>query len=142
MRLVSVVLGTASDQIRAQESLKLLNYGFLHYEAKHVLEAGQNISSSRVWGGKVKQVALGVTSALSLTLPKGAADEIKPLPEVQAVIKAPVKQGDQLGTVKVMLGDKQLAEVPLVAMENVEEAGFFSRLWDMICLFFHQHFGG
>jgi len=140
MRLISVVMGTRSQSARADESQKLLSYGFRYYETAQVLAAGESLAEQRVWSGKQDQIQLGLNKNLQLTLPRGSADDVTLSTEVDDVLKAPIKQFQAIGKLRVTLDGETLAEEPLLALSAVERAGFFSRLWDGIKLFFIQLF--
>ncbi|GAB3093959.1 D-alanyl-D-alanine carboxypeptidase family protein [Pseudomaricurvus hydrocarbonicus] len=135
MRLISVVMGTRSMNARAVESQKLLSYGFRYFETHKLYDAGNELSKSRIWGGRQKEVSIGVKDDLFLTIPRGSAEELDAQMHIDEVIKAPVTQGQELGNLTVVLDDETLVDVPLVAIEAVEQAGFFARLWDSIKLF-------
>ncbi len=141
MRLISVVMGTKSEDARAAESQKLLAYGFRYYENVEPYGAGAVLKQTRVWGGLVDQVNLGLTDKINLTIPRGSQSELQAQMEVNKVIKAPIKQGDELGRLVISLNGEELVNEPLVAMGSVEQAGFFARLWDAIKLFFLEMFG-
>ncbi|WP_317931277.1 D-alanyl-D-alanine carboxypeptidase family protein [Halioxenophilus sp. WMMB6] len=136
MRLISVVMGTKSDDARAEESQKLLSYGFRYYETANAVKAGDELVSARVWSGKQDQVGLGVKSDVALTVPRGSTEELQIQTLVDGTIKAPIEQYQPLGKVVVSLDGEVLAEQPLLALEPVAQAGFFARLWDAIKLFF------
>jgi D-alanyl-D-alanine carboxypeptidase (penicillin-binding protein 5/6) len=138
MRLISVVMGTTSESARATESQKLLSYGFRYYETKSLYNGGETISTPRVWLGKSTEVTLGVGEAVKLMLPRGRADDLQANMEIQQVIKAPIEAGQVLGKLTLTLDDEQVAEVPVVALQSVEQAGFFARLIDNIKLFFRN----
>jgi D-alanyl-D-alanine carboxypeptidase (penicillin-binding protein 5/6) len=135
-RLVSVVLGTTSDAMRAQESLKLLNYGFQFYDSVRLYEKGQAISALKVWKGAAEELKAGVTEELAVIVPKGDAAKLKAELVSQQPLVAPVQQGQRVGVVRVSLDGKPLAEHPAVALEAVPVAGFFGRAWDTIQLWF------
>lgn len=136
MRLISVVMGTRSDEARAAESQKLLSYGFRYFQTSKVYSGGQALEQARVWGGLSEQVSLGLEKDLYLTTPRGTNDDLDARIFLDDVIKAPISQGQELGKLTVVLGDKTLVDMPLIALESVEQAGFFSRIWDSIKLFF------
>lgn len=140
MRLISVVMGTQSEEARARETQKLLNYGFRFFESVTPYKSGQEITQSKIWGGTLEQLKLGVASDLVYTITRGQQDKVELSVEVNPVIQAPVNMGDVLGTIKVTMDGSTLAEQPLVALEPVAEAGFFKRIWDMVVLFFVQLF--
>jgi D-alanyl-D-alanine carboxypeptidase (penicillin-binding protein 5/6) len=135
-RLVSVVLGAASDAMRAQESLKLLNYGFQFYDSVRLYEKGQPISALKVWKGAAEEFKAGVSQELAVIVPKGDAAKLKAELVSQQPLVAPVQQGQRVGVVRVSLDGKPLAEYPAVALEAVPVAGFFGRTWDTIQLWF------
>ncbi|MCV6613596.1 MAG: D-alanyl-D-alanine carboxypeptidase [Cellvibrionaceae bacterium] len=135
MRLISVVLGTRSEKARAAESQKLLSYGFRYYETHQAFRAGQLIANQRVWGGQAQEVSIGVEQGLALTIPRRGQERLKQEIVINEVIEAPVEKGQSLGQLSLSLDGKTVAEIPLVALEAVEPAGFFARLWDSIKLF-------
>jgi D-alanyl-D-alanine carboxypeptidase (penicillin-binding protein 5/6) len=140
MRLIAVVMGTASEQARAAETQKMLTWGFRFFETKSFYEPGQVLSTSRVWAGVNDQVQIGLAEGLTLTMPKGQAEKLDASITLESPIKAPVIAGDVLGQVEVRLGDEIVHTAPLVALADVEEAGIFGRLWDSIRLFFYGLF--
>jgi D-alanyl-D-alanine carboxypeptidase (penicillin-binding protein 5/6) len=142
MRLISVVLGADSQRSRKAESRKLINYGFRSYETRAVYEAGQQLATSRLWQGMNEQLQLGVARDIYLTLPRGGADKLEAVMEIDEVIIAPVEKGAEYGQLLIALEGQQLLQEPLVALESASAAGFWSRLWDKIALFFSQLFGG
>ena len=135
-RLISVVTGTSSDQVRAQESLKLLNWGFLNFDTVKLYEKGQAIATPEIWKGKQAQIKIGFDRDLYVTLPKGSAAKLKPSLERKDPLVAPVALNSKLGTMKMMLDGKPIAEFPVLALENVEQASMFGRAWDSIRLLF------
>ena len=135
-RLISVVTGTSSDQVRAQESLKLLNWGFLNFDTVKLYEKGLAIANPEIWKGKQAQIKIGFDRDLYVTLPKGSAAKLKPLLERKDPLVAPVALNSKLGTMKMMLDGKAIAEFPVLALESVEQASMFGRAWDSIRLLF------
>ncbi|WP_020208096.1 D-alanyl-D-alanine carboxypeptidase family protein [Gilvimarinus chinensis] len=135
MRLISVVMGTSSENSRAAETQKLLAYGFRYFENTTVYRAGEELDSGRIWYGTTDQVVLTVADDIRLTVPRGSRDSIEANLKLPETLKAPVSSGEQLGTVTLSLNGEVLAEVPAVAAEAVEEAGFFARLIDSLKLF-------
>lgn len=135
-RLISVVLGAGSDTVRAQESLKLLNFGFQFYDTVKLYSADQSLSQFRVWKGKANEVGAGFTSDLMLSLPKDAAAKVQSTLESQQPLVAPLERGQRIGTLKLSLDGKPLGEYPVVALQDVPVAGFFGRLWDAIVMWF------
>ncbi len=133
-RLISVVLGTDSDTIRAQESLKLLNYGFQFYDSVKLYGGGQALSQYRVWKGARSEVGAGFTQDFVLSLPKGQADKIQATLESQQPLIAPLQKGQTIATLKLSLDGKPYGSYPLVALQDVPVAGFFGRLWDALLM--------
>jgi len=140
MRLISVVMGTNSEQARAAETQKLLTWGFRFFETKSFYQPGQVISTARVWKGAQDKVDLGLQNGLQMTLPKGQVDKLEAGITMQTPVQAPIKAGDVLGQVEVKLGDEVVHSAPLVALADVDQAGFFGRLWDSVRLFFYGLF--
>jgi len=138
MRLIAVVMGTRSEEARAAESQKLLAYGFRYFQTHKVYAAGDVLNTTRVWAGQSEQVELGLREDIFLTIPRGAQDDLKAEMHIDEVIKAPLKAGQELGNLTIRLNDEQLIDVPLVAKQAVEEAGFLARLWDALRLFIMQ----
>ncbi len=137
MRLVSVVMGTRSESARAQESQKLLAYGFRYYETGKVYSAGDVIQENTpVWYGKENSVNLIVPEDVYVTIPRGAKEDLDAKILVDDIIKAPLLDKQELGRLSVSYEGESVLDLPLVADHAVEEAGLFSRLWDFISLFF------
>ncbi|MEO0442308.1 MAG: D-alanyl-D-alanine carboxypeptidase family protein [Pseudomonadota bacterium] len=141
MRLISVVMGTRSDDARAAESQKLLAYGFRYYHTHKLYERNAVISQPRVWKGKQDSLNLGVQKQVFLTVPRGTEDQLVATASIDETIEAPISVGQELGNVIVNLNGEELLNAPLVALNAIERAGFLSRLWDSISLFFHRLFG-
>ncbi|WP_423680621.1 MULTISPECIES: D-alanyl-D-alanine carboxypeptidase family protein [unclassified Undibacterium] len=135
-RLISVVTGTASDQVRAQESLKLLNWGFLNFDTVKLYAKGQAIDTPVIWKGSQAQIKIGFDRDLYVTLPKGSAAKLKPALERKDPLVAPIAQNSKVGTVKMMLDGKAIAEFPVLALEKVDQASIFGRAWDSVRLMF------
>ncbi|NMG37006.1 D-alanyl-D-alanine carboxypeptidase, partial [Azoarcus sp. TTM-91] len=133
-RLISVVLGADSDAVRAQESLKLLNFGFQFFDTVKLYSADQALSQFRVWKGKANEVAVGFTSDFVMSLPKGQAEKVVATLESRQPVLAPLQKGQEVGTLKLTLDDKTIGEYPVVALQDVPVAGFFGRLWDALVL--------
>jgi len=135
-RLISVVMGTNSEAARAQESQKLLNYGFQFYDSVLMYKKDQPVSTLKVWKGAAETVAAGPAKDLYLTLPRGEAEKLKAELVSRQPLLAPIAAGQEVGTVRVTLDGKPVGEYPVVALDNVPEAGFFGRIWDTIRLWF------
>ncbi|WP_172203373.1 D-alanyl-D-alanine carboxypeptidase family protein [Niveibacterium sp. COAC-50] len=131
-RLISVVTGTTSDSVRTAESQKLLNYGFLSWETTKLYAANAAVQTLPVWQGKADSVKAGFTNDLVVSVPQGDAAKLKVQLESRQPLKAPIAKGAQLGTLTVTLDGKPLGTYPVVALEAVDQAGFFGRLWDAI----------
>lgn len=129
-RLISVVMGSTSEAQRATDSQALLNWGFRFYETHKLYDAGKMVAKQKVWKGQSPEVQLGVAEPMLVTVPRGKYPLLKPSMDVPKTLVAPIKQGQAIGTVKVMLDGKVIAQRPLVAIAAVEEGGFFKRLWD------------
>ncbi|TBW56209.1 D-alanyl-D-alanine carboxypeptidase [Marinobacter halodurans] len=140
MRLIGVVMGTKSENARAQEVQKLLNYGFRYYETHSLFKAGQPLKDATVWGGKKESIQVGLANDAIVTIPRGTKDSLESVMDIDSVIKAPVKAGQELGQVRVTLNGQEVLKRPVVALEAVDEGGFFKRIWDAIKLFFVQLF--
>lgn len=135
-RLIAVVFGTNSEQARAAETQKLLTYGFRFFETKTFYQKGTELVKAQVWKGTAREVKAGLANDLTMTLPKGQLQKLQAAMTLSPQLVAPIKQGDVIGKVEVKLDDKVVHSADLVALEAVEEGGFFRRLWDSIRLFF------
>lgn len=135
-RLISVVLGAASESARATESQKLLNYGFQFYESHLVYKAGQAINQLKVWKGKDNLLAATVAENLYITLPKGEYSRVKATLTSKQPLIAPISAGQEVGSIEFTLDGKVIDKQKLVAIKDVSIAGFFGRLWDTIRLWF------
>jgi serine-type D-Ala-D-Ala carboxypeptidase (penicillin-binding protein 5/6) len=133
-RLLSVVLGADSENARANESQKLLNWGYTAFDAVKLFEAGQVVASPAVWKGKTPVLKLGSFQPLVVAVPAGAAAQIKTLVARPDPLVAPFTKGQAVGSLKVMRGDQPLLDVPLFALEGVEQAGVLGRAWDALRL--------
>lgn len=142
MRLISVVMGTNSEESRATESQKLLSYGFRYFESLHLYDAGDALKTVRVWGGERGSVDVTVAEDVVVTIPRGGKKNLEASMDLGTVIKAPLTLGQELGRLLVVLDGETLADVPLSADAAIEPAGFFKRIWDAIVLFFVGLFGG
>jgi D-alanyl-D-alanine carboxypeptidase (penicillin-binding protein 5/6) len=138
MRLISVVLGTDSFKAREEASAQLLDYGFRYYQTSKIYDAGQVLQTSRVWKGTQRDIKLGVKNQLYITIPKDQAANFDATITMASDVIAPIQVGQVIGKIDIAIKDKSYASVPLVALEAVEQANFFKRVWDSILLFFHQ----
>ena len=133
-RLLSVLLGSTSESTRAQESQKLLNWGFQFFDSVKLHPAKQSVKAIEVWKGSGGEVKAGFTNDVVVTVPKGEADKLKAELLTQQPLLAPVSQGQRVGTLRVTHDGKPLGEYPLVALEAVAVAGMFGRAWDTLRL--------
>lgn len=140
MRLISVVMGTRSMQERADQTRALFNWGFANFESATVQNAGAVLATPRVWFGQAELVQAGLAQDFVLTLPRGQKERLQTEVVMHPEVDAPIAQGQELGTVNITLDGKTIASQPLVAMQAVEQAGFFTRLWHHLKRFFGKLF--
>lgn len=134
-RLLAIVLGTASDSARANESQKLLNWGYTAFEAVKLFDAGQAVASPSVWKGRSGTVKLGRHQAIVIAIPAGSSAKVQTQVARPDPLVAPFTKGQAVGTLKVSgASGETLVDIPLVALETVEEAGILGRAWDSIRL--------
>ena len=136
-RLLSVVLGTLSDSARASESQKLLNWGYISYDAVALYAKDQSVATLRVWKGSQNEVKAGFASDLSIAVPKGYADKVKADFVAEPRLIAPIEAGQKLGVLKVTIDGKVYGEYPVSALENVPLGNIFVRIIDTIRLWFN-----
>ena len=137
MRLIAIVLGTASEKARASVSQSLLNYGFRFFETHKLYAAGEILKHSRVWKGDTDDVALGLSQDLYITIPRGAYSQLEAAMDVDASIQAPLQKGSQHGVVRVSLDGEELNRTPLVALEAVGEGNILQIAKDYILQMFN-----
>ncbi len=137
-RLISVMMGNTSESQRAVDSQALLNWGFRFYETHTLYTTAKPLASPKVWKGAGNSVRVGVSSPLLVSSPRGKYDRLKASMDLPKSLVAPIAKGQKLGTVKVTLDGKLVASAPLVAMEAVEEAGFFKRLWHELLMWWQS----
>ncbi|ARU32410.1 peptidase [Sulfuriferula sp. AH1] len=135
-RLLSVVLGAASDNLRAAESQRLLNYGFQFYDGVKLYAKGQTVTTLKVWKGHNGNVKAGFTRNIYLSLPRGRNKDIKTTLTTRQPLLAPLSIGQPIGTLTVSLDNKILAQYQLQSLENISVAGIFGRAWDSLMLLF------
>jgi D-alanyl-D-alanine carboxypeptidase (penicillin-binding protein 5/6) len=133
-RLLSIVLGAASENSRANESQKLLNWGYTAFEAVKLYDANQVVAAPAVWKGKDATVKLGRPQAIVVAVPTGTAGKLKTQVARADPLVAPFAKGQSIATLKVSNGEQNLLDVPLLALEAVEQAGVFGRAWDALRL--------
>ena len=133
-RVLAIVLGANSEVRRANEAQKLLNWGFTAFEGLKLFDANQAVVQPEIWKGTADTVKLGQTRPVVLAVPAGAGAKVQTQVVRPDPLVAPVTKGQQVGSLKVLSGDQVLREVPLYALEGVEQAGVFGRAWDAIRL--------
>lgn len=133
-RLVAVVLGTSSTEVRTQESQKLLNWGFQNFDTVKLYSKGQAIQTPQIWKGSQPTVKIGFTRDILVTVPKGVAGKLKPVLERRDPLVAPLARNGAVGTLKMTVDGKPLLVLPVVALEEVQEASIFGRAWDSMRL--------
>ncbi len=133
-RLLAIVLGATSENARANEAQKLLNWGYTAFEAIKLFEANQAVATPEVWKGAQRTAKLGRTQAVVVAVPAGMASRIKTQVARPDPLIAPLAKGQTVGTLKISSGDQPLLDVPLVVLEAVEQAGLLSRAWDAVRL--------
>lgn len=133
-RLLSIVLGAESENARANESQKLLNWGYTMFDAVKLFEANQPVLTPAVWKGQAPLLKLGFTQPLVVAVPAGSAAQLKTQVVRPDPLVAPYAKGQPVGNLRILQGDKPLFDVPLVALEAVEQAGVLGRAWDAVRL--------
>jgi D-alanyl-D-alanine carboxypeptidase (penicillin-binding protein 5/6) len=135
-RLIAVVMGTPSEKERADDNQSLLNYGFRFYETHKLYDADKPLTTPELWKGASTTIALGVENDVVVSMPRGRYKDLKPTMELPNRLIAPFTKGQQVGTLRVTLDGKPLAERPLVALADAPAAGFWGRMSDGILLWF------
>lgn len=138
MRLISVVLGTESDEARMRESQKLLSYGFRNFETKSLYQPGTALQEQPIYYGAIEKLPLGVAEDVVVTFPKGYYQDIEASLTVPSYLEAPISKGEELGTIELILGDDVIYSGSIVALADVEESGIFSQFGDYIYLMFND----
>ena len=133
-RLMAIVLGTSSEIARANEAQKLLNWGYTAFEAVKLFDAGQAVATPAIWKGKDSTVKLGRSNALVVAVPTGSAAQIKTQLARPDPLVAPVTKGQTIGSLKVYRGEQLWVDMPLQALDAVEQAGVLGRAWDALRL--------
>jgi D-alanyl-D-alanine carboxypeptidase (penicillin-binding protein 5/6) len=133
-RLLSIVLGTSSEQARANESQKLLNWGYTAFDAIKLFDGGQAVVTPKVWKGAEAVVKLGRATPIIVAVPAGSGAKITTQVARPDPLVAPLATGQEVGSLKVALADQPLLEVPLTALEPVAQAGVIGRAWDAVRL--------
>lgn len=136
-RLISVVMGTATANVRSKESQRLLNYGFQFFDTAHPYKKHQEITNLQIWKGSQNTLKVGFDRDIYFSLPKGQADKLKAKMEYRQPLIAPINQGQEVGVVRFSLGNQELAAYPLVSLETIGAASIFGRAWDSIQMLFN-----
>jgi D-alanyl-D-alanine carboxypeptidase (penicillin-binding protein 5/6) len=129
-RLISVVMGSSSEQQRAEDSAALLNWGFRFFETRTVYAAGVPVAQPPLWKGESATLDLGLAEPLLVTVPRGKYEQLKAAMDVPRTLVAPFARGQAVGTLRLTLDDKEVAQRPLVALADAPEGGFFKRVSD------------
>ncbi|MEJ8858431.1 D-alanyl-D-alanine carboxypeptidase family protein [Variovorax robiniae] len=133
-RLVSILLGASSENARANESQKLLNWGYTAYDAVRLFDGGQPVATPAIWKGKQNTIKIGRVEPIVVAVPSGSASKIKTQIARPDPLVAPFARNQAIGSLKVTLGDQPVTDVPLVALEGVQQAGVMGRAWDAMRL--------
>jgi D-alanyl-D-alanine carboxypeptidase (penicillin-binding protein 5/6) len=133
-RLLAIVLGASSENERANEAQKLLNWGYTAFEAVKLFDAGQAVVTPKVWKGAENTVKIGRNEAIVVALPAGSAAKLKTSISRADPLLAPLAKGQQVAVLKVAMGDQAMLDVPLLALEGVAQAGLVGRAWDAMRL--------
>ena len=136
MRLISVVMGTENDDSRVRESQKLLTYGFRNFETSTIYEESEIVKSAPLFYGMEEVISLGVSENVSVTIPRGSYEKLEAQIKVPKIIEAPVRKGDVLGELLLMMDEEAIYRTSVISLENYEQAGFFSRFSDYLELIF------
>ena len=142
MRLISVVMGTASEEARAIQTQKLLTYGFRYLETHKLYDANQILTNVPVFSGTQNAVDLGISEEVYITIPRGQADAMTATVDVDEIIRAPLDKSQIMGVVRVVLSDNILYQGDVIAMQEVERGGVLKRFIDWLSLFFSDLFSG
>lgn len=133
-RLLSVVMGTASDNLRTQESQTLLNFGFQFFDTVQLHEKGKQIANLRIWKGSLNGLKAGVESDLFVAIPKGTNEKVRAELASQQPLVAPITKGQRIGSMRIAYDGREVSEVPVIALEDVPLAGWFGRSLDTVRL--------
>lgn len=134
MRLISVLLGAENDNSRAEQSQRLLSYGFRFFETHKLYAAGETLNEARLWMGKVSELPLGVKQDIYVTIPQGQYKNLQASINVDKVITAPVAQGQNFGHLEVKLGEAIVVDTPLVALTDSPKGGIWRRFTDYVSM--------
>ncbi len=138
MRLISVVMGTESEKARADETQKLINYGFRFFETHKLFNGSDERIKAEIWKGEKENVSIGLKEDLFITIPKGQYENLQAHVNLPSTLTAPIPKNTQLGNISVKLNDELVAEVPLVSLEEAVSGGWWTRTIDGIGLWFAE----
>ena len=130
MRLISVIMGTKSQQARADQSRELLNWGFGHFTTVTKAPAGQFVSKLPVWFGEADEVELATGDNLQILTSKTQKNKITTVVDIPESLEAPIKKGQEVGKMMAVIDGKAVASVPIIATNDIEQSGFMSRTWE------------
>ena len=136
MRIISVVMGTSSIKARTEGSQALINYGFRFFETRLLFEAGEEISTARIWKSANESTRLGVLEDLYITVRRGTYDKLESTLDVPAIIEAPLAAGQPVAQLKVRLGEEELLNATLSALEDNPIGSVWQRARDSVSLWF------
>ena len=137
-RMIAIVMGASSEKGRADAAMALLSYGFRFYETHKLYDNNKPLATPKLWKGTENQLPIGVTDNVLVTVKRGDYEKLKAEMDIPATLIAPFTKGQQIGTLRVTLDGQPVQNVPLVALNDAPQGGFFSRLWDSIMLWFHS----
>jgi len=137
-RMIAIVMGASSEKARADSAMALLSYGFRFYETHKLYDASKPLVTPKLWKGEQNQLPIGVADDVQVTVKRGQYDQLKATMDIPSTLIAPFKKGQQVGTLRIMLADQPVQTIPLIALNDAPQCGFFGRLWDSILLWFHS----
>lgn len=137
-RMIAIVMGASSEKARADSAMALLSYGFRFYETHKLYDASKPLATPKLWKGVENQLPIGVAEDVQVTVKRGDYDKLKATMDIPSTLIAPFKKGQQVGTLRVTLADQPVQTIPLIALNDAPQCGFFGRLWDSILLWFHS----
>ncbi|MBB5359227.1 D-alanyl-D-alanine carboxypeptidase (penicillin-binding protein 5/6) [Rhodanobacter sp. ANJX3] len=137
-RMIAIVMGASSEKARADSAMALLSYGFRFYETHKLYDASKPLATPKLWKGEQNQLPIGVAEDVQVTVKRGDYDKLKATMDIPSTLIAPFKKGQQVGTLRVTLADQPVQTIPLIALNDAPQCGFFGRLWDSILLWFHS----
>jgi len=133
-RLLSIVLGAVSENSRAAESQKILNWGYTAFEPVKLFDAGQSVMNIRLWKGKESELPVGKTTPIVVAVPEGQSKQLTSKVEFKDPVVAPVRQGAVVAHLKLFLSGAPMGDIELESLKTVEEASIFGRAWDALRL--------